>query len=287
MASNGNQSSKVFFITGISTGFGRSIVEHALDAGHYVIGTTRNGTVPYEKHSNLTVLPLSFKNLEDVTDVKSVIDKAYSVHNRIDVVINNAGYAIEGAAVEEYSIKQGKEMYDVNVWGVVAVIQAVLPYLRKQGNGHIINISSIQGLISLPGFSLYASSKWALESISESLAAEVKEYGIYVNVAEPGASKTEVLNNIDTPDHALDIYEKYHHLAQKLLSQVATVDVNKFADSILYIVDNASTLPLRIPLGKRSFNLAKQKSSAQLDDLKKIESLAASVDISSPVTTSG
>ena len=99
MASNGNthQSSKVFFITGISTGMGRSIVEHALNARHYVIGTTRSGTVPYEKHSNLTVLPLQFKTL-NVAYVKSVVSKAYSIYNRIDVVVNNASYGTDGAA---------------------------------------------------------------------------------------------------------------------------------------------------------------------------------------------
>src|ERR1700694_5835872 len=138
MASS-NHTKKVFFITGISTGFGRSIVEHALDAGHYVIGTTRNGSVPYEKHSNLTVFPLSFNHLRDV---KSIVKKAHAIYHRIDVVVNNAGYGIDGA-LEEHRIEQAKEMYDVNVWGTVAIIQRVLPFLRRQGYGHIINISSV------------------------------------------------------------------------------------------------------------------------------------------------
>ena len=175
MASS-NHSKKVFFVTGISTGFGRSIVEHALDAGHYVIGTTRSGTVPYDRHTNLTVLPLSFK---DLNDVKSIVKKAHSIYNRIDVVINNVGYGIDGA-IEEYSVEQAKELFDVNVWGVVSVIQAVLPYLRQQGSGHIINISSVSGVVSAGGTSLYSSSKFAIEAISEALAQEVKEFGIYL-----------------------------------------------------------------------------------------------------------
>jgi len=275
-SNNNTQQRKVFFITGISTGLGRSIVESALNAGHYVIGTTRNGTVPYNQHSNLTVLPLSFNNLHHV---KNIIDQAYNIYNRIDVVINNAGYGLDGAAVEEYSLEQGKELYDANVWGTVAVIQAILPYMRKQGNGHIINIGSVRGVVSLPGFSLYCSSKFTIEAFSESLAAEVKEFGIHVNIMQPGAFKTSFVGNVTTPDQPLDVYQKYRNLVSRHITQSTMGDVVKVGDAILHITNNVSTLPLRIPLGSDSVGWIRGKVTAQLDDLKKVESLAASTDL--------
>jgi len=269
-------SNKVFFITGISSGFGRSIVENALNRGHYVIGTTRNGTVPYEKHSNLTVLPLS--SFSDIHGVKNVIDQAYSIYKRIDVVINNAGYGIDGA-VEEYTIEEGKAIFDVNVWGTVAVVQAVLPYMRQQGSGHIINVSSVVGVVVYPGASLYNSSKFAIEAISEALASEAKPFGIDVTILEPGAFKTSFQGNASRTQNKLSVYKHFHDLYDKF--DAFRGDVDKLGQAIMYIVDNVKSLPIRVPLGSDSVTGIRQKLTSQLEELKKVETLSVSTDIGS------
>jgi short-subunit dehydrogenase len=188
-------------------------------------------------------------------------------------VINNASYGVDGT-VEEYSIEQAKALFDVNVWGTVAVIQAVLPHMRKQGYGHIINISSGAGVVAIPGFSVYASSKFAVEGISESLAAEVRDFNIHVTIIQPGGYKTSF--SAVQGSRPLDIYARYHNVAETFQSHYADGDVNKFADALLYVVDNVTTLPLRIPLGSDVVANIRTKLTAQLDDIKKAEALSLS-----------
>ena len=175
-----------WFITGVSTGFGRALAESVLAKGHKVIGTVRQeaARAPFE-----ALAPgKAFAVVLDVTDeagVHHVIDEVAAQHGTIDVLVNNAGYGLEGA-IEEVSLDQVRRQFEVNVFGAVAVIQAVLPHMRKQRSGHIVNITSMGGLTAFPGVGIYNGSKFALDGISEALAKEVKPLGIKVTDRRPG-----------------------------------------------------------------------------------------------------
>jgi NAD(P)-dependent dehydrogenase (short-subunit alcohol dehydrogenase family) len=182
---------KVWLITGVSRGLGRSIAQAALDHGDVVIGTSRNGkSTLMGEAGKVHVLPL------DVTDrdrIFSAIANAHSLHGRIDVVVNNAGYGLIGS-IEETSIDELQHVLNVNFFGAVHVTQAVLPFLRRQRSGHIVNISSIAGFSAPAGTGFYAAAKYALEGMSLSLRQELAPLGINVTLVEPGALRTDFLD---------------------------------------------------------------------------------------------
>ena len=182
---------KVWLITGVSRGLGRSIAQAALDHGDVVIGISRNGkSTLMGEAGKVHVLPL------DVTDrdrIFSAIANAHSLHGRIDVVVNNAGYGLIGA-IEETSIEELQHVLNVNFLGAVHVTQAVLPFLREQRSGHIVNISSIAGFSAPAGTGFYAAAKYALEGMSLSLRQELAPLGINVTLVEPGALRTDFLD---------------------------------------------------------------------------------------------
>jgi NAD(P)-dependent dehydrogenase (short-subunit alcohol dehydrogenase family) len=181
---------KTFLITGVSSGFGRALAEAALNNGHSVAGTVRSDA---DKQSFEALGEGAHAVILDVTDTKAIAPAVADVESRIgaiDVLVNNAGYGHEGI-LEESSIDELRRQFEVNVFGAVAMIQAVLPYMRKRRAGHILNITSMGGIITLPGLSYYHGSKFALEGISESLGKEVKELGIKVTAVEPGGFRTD------------------------------------------------------------------------------------------------
>lgn len=181
---------KTFLITGVSSGFGRALAEAALADGHTVAGTVRNGA---DKQTFETLGKAAHALVLDVTHTDAIAPAVAGVENgigAIDVLVNNAGYGHEGI-LEESSIEDLRQQFEVNVFGAVAMIQAVLPYMRKRRAGNILNITSMGGIITLPGLSYYHGSKFALEGISESLGKEVKELGIKVTAIEPGGFRTD------------------------------------------------------------------------------------------------
>jgi NAD(P)-dependent dehydrogenase (short-subunit alcohol dehydrogenase family) len=181
---------KRFLITGVSSGFGRALAEAALSDGHIVAGTVRNDA-DKEKFEALGrgahALILDVTNTQAITPAIADIESGIGA---IDVLVNNAGYGHEGI-LEESSIDDLRRQFEVNVFGAVAVIQAVLPSMRRRRAGHILNITSMGGIITLPGLSYYHGSKFALEGISESLGKEVKDLGIKVTAVEPGGFRTD------------------------------------------------------------------------------------------------
>jgi NAD(P)-dependent dehydrogenase (short-subunit alcohol dehydrogenase family) len=207
---------KVWFITGISKGFGKELADVILHAGYRVIGTVRNTNNPAPiQHKNLHILKL---DVSDENQVKDVIAQAYSIYGHIDVVVNNAGYGQAGT-VEEVSITAAKKNYDTNVWGVVSVIQQIIPHMRKQGGGHIINISSFLAVVPLPGMTIYNSTKSALDGIAISLAVEVAKFNIYITNINLGLFRTEFLggDSVVLPDNPLpELYGEYHGGAKAL-----------------------------------------------------------------------
>jgi NADP-dependent 3-hydroxy acid dehydrogenase YdfG len=185
--------SRVWFITGASTGFGRLLAEEVLSAGGKVIATARNR----DKVADLEAkYPQAARALAlDVTDegeVDSAVTQAFAYFARVDVLVNNAGYGVAGA-IEEVSQAEFMPMFETNVFGLLRVTRAFLPHLRKQRSGHILNLSSIGGVVASPGIGFYNSTKFAVEGISEALAAELAPLGIRVTIIEPGPFRTDFL----------------------------------------------------------------------------------------------
>jgi NAD(P)-dependent dehydrogenase (short-subunit alcohol dehydrogenase family) len=181
---------KTFLITGVSSGFGRALAEAAVREGHTVAGTVRKDgdKADFEKLG-----PRAHALLLDVTDTPAIAPAVAAVESRIgaiDVLVNNAGYGHEGI-LEESSMEELVHQFSVNVFGPVAVIKAVLPHMRQRRKGHIINVTSMGGLITMPGIAYYCGSKFALEGISSSLGKEVKSFGIFVTALEPGQMRTD------------------------------------------------------------------------------------------------
>jgi NAD(P)-dependent dehydrogenase (short-subunit alcohol dehydrogenase family) len=183
--------SKLFFITGVSSGLGRALAEEALNAGHRVVGTLRNQQAKDEFEA---LAPgRSFGRILDVTHFAAIAPLVNAVEQElgaVDVLVNNAGYGHEGT-MEESPLTDAIHQFEVNVFGAVAVIKAFLPYFRARRAGHILNVTSMGGFITLPGISYYCGSKFALQGISETLTKELKPFNIAVTAIQPGAFRTD------------------------------------------------------------------------------------------------
>ena len=182
---------QVWIVTGSSRGLGRAIAEDALAAGHHVVATARRP----EQLKDLvdqygkSVLPLQL-DVSDEDQVSSVVGKAIEAFGRVDVVVNNAGYG-DISSVEDVDLDDFRRQIDTNFYGVVYMTKAVIPVMRKQGTGHVIQISSLGARISGPGMTAYQSAKWAVSGFSSGLAQEVAPLGIKVTVLEPGGMRTD------------------------------------------------------------------------------------------------
>ena len=204
MGENSNQQKKVVLLTGASSGIGLATANSLHKAGYEVYGTSRKGAGSGRSYI------FSMVQL-DVTDDKSVakaVSEVLSKAGRIDVLVNNAGIALDAAATEESSIEQAESIFNTNYFGTLRMIKAVLPIMREQKGGRIINIGSIAGVVPVPFNAIYSSSKFAIESLTESLDREVRDQGIRVSVIEPGLINTEMLGNFGQADSKLSVYEK-------------------------------------------------------------------------------
>jgi NAD(P)-dependent dehydrogenase (short-subunit alcohol dehydrogenase family) len=184
---------KVWLVTGASTGFGRELVEYLLAQGARVVATARKveGLKELETRYPETAVVATL-DVTDAQQVEAAVSAALKRFGRVDVLVNNAGYGMVGA-VEESAEGEYRPMFETNVFGLIRVTQAVLPRMRRQGSGHIVNISSIGGLVATPGFGLYNATKFAVEGLSEALAQELKPLGIGVTIVEPGPFRTKFL----------------------------------------------------------------------------------------------
>lgn len=182
---------KVWLITGCSTGFGRALAEAVLNKGDYLLATARK---PEQLRALIEQYPETAKAVRlDVTlfqDIQAAFDTAIATFGRIDVLVNNAGHGLI-AALEEVSDDYIYQYFETNFFGALRLMRAVLPVMRQQGSGHIVNMSSTAGLVGFPGSSLYCGSKFALEGTSEALAKEVESFGVKVTLIEPGAFRTD------------------------------------------------------------------------------------------------
>lgn len=243
---------KVWFITGASRGFGRIWTEAALQRGDKVAATARSlaSLADLQAAYGANVLPLAL----DVTQpdqVTAAVAQAHAHFGRLDVVLNNAGYSLVGT-IEEASAADVRALYETNIFGTLAVIQAALPLLRAQGSGHIIGISSGLGLVTLPLIGYYCSSKWAFEAIHESLAMEIKPFGLHVTLVEPGAYATEFGSDQSLRfAPGLDIYADFRTSFMARLQGSEGGDPRATPAALFAIVDAAEP-PLRLFLGSQN-----------------------------------
>ena len=242
---------KVWMITGASRGFGAEISKAVLATGDKVIASARKveGLDHLSDSENLFKVALDVTNEEQV--IKAV-NSAVKKFGRIDVLVNNAGYGLLGA-VEESSAKEIENLYRTNVFGLLNVTRAVLPTMRKQRSGHIINMSSVGGYASGPGFGLYCSTKFAVEGIGEALSGELAPLGIHATIVEPGYFRTDFLDSssLDTTkerisDYAETVGKTRQVAAEKNRQQPG--DPKKLAKALIQLV-NVPDPPVRLPLG--------------------------------------
>lgn len=275
---------KTWFITGISSGLGLALTKQLLLQGNRVIGTVRSDqpvkALVAEYPKTLSVLKL---DLSLTDSIEAIVSQAFRDAGRIDVVVNNAGYGLFGPA-EGLSTHQIKHQIDTNLLGPVLVTRTALPFLRQQGGGRVIAISSYGGQATHPGASLYHASKWGMEGFFESLAKEVAPFGISVNIVEPGSSRTAFRGNAgermgELPDAYRDT--PLGHMLSRLKDKgyIAKGDPEKMASMILQLTDMESA-PMRLILGsdaydfieaaleERLFSLREQQTQAHVSDSK-------------------
>lgn len=249
--------SKIWFITGASRGFGRIWAEAALERGDKVAATARKveDVADLAERFGDAVLPLAL-DVTDAEQVKQAIPQAHTHFGRLDVVVNNAGYSLMGT-IEEGSEGDVRAEFDANYFGTLRVIQAALPLLRQQGSGHILGVSSGVGLVSFPLIGSYCASKWAFEAMHESLAQEVKAFGIKVTLVEPGAYAT----SFGSPESLkfappMDAYAELRQQVFGNMSSMKRGDPLATAEAMLKIVD-AGDPPLRVFLGSQNLPMVR------------------------------
>jgi len=254
---------KVIFITGASRGFGKLWTEAFLNRGDKVAATVRNldSLSDLSKKYGKALLPVQL----DVTDRQAsfeAVQRAKEHFGRLDVVINNAGYGLFGA-VEETSEKEARDQMEANFFGLLWVTQAVLPIMRQQGSGHIIQVSSILGVAVLPVLGLYNASKFAVEGLSETLATEVKGFGIRVTLVEPNGFTTDWSGASAFHTQPMKEYQPVKDGFTAAMGQDIHGIPEATAGAILQLVDSSNP-PLRLFLGKMALPMAKQAYTQRL-----------------------
>jgi NAD(P)-dependent dehydrogenase (short-subunit alcohol dehydrogenase family) len=272
---------KTFFITGVSGGLGLAFAKEALTAGHRVVGTVRN---PDQATTFTELAPdRAFARLLDVTDdagVVATVDEVESTIAPIDVLITNAGYGFEGT-VEESNMGDLRRQFDVNVFGTVATVKAVLPYMRQRRRGHIVTISSMAGLSALPGVSFYGASKFAIEGFSGSLAQEVASFGIHVTVLALGSFRTDWAGRsmVRAPRSIPDYDALFDPIraARNAKSGNQTGDPAAAARAVLTVLESPNP-PVHLVLGPDALRVLEQGRQSFQTDLDAWMGLTMSTD---------
>ena len=248
---------KTWFITGTSRGFGREWALAALERGDRVAATARDiSTLDdlVERYGD-AVLPLQLDVTDRAAD-RAAVARAHQSLGRLDVVVNNAGYGQFGT-IEELSEEELRAQLETNVFGAFWVTQAALPYLREQGGGHIVQVSSIGGITAFPGIGAYHASKWALEGFSQALAQEVAGFGIHVTLVEPGGFATDWGGSSARHATPLPAYDELHtRMAAARATRTRNPgDPTASAAALLRVVD-AENPPLRVFFGEAPLGIA-------------------------------
>lgn len=272
---------KTWLITGSSRGFGALIAELALTRGDNVVATARNPQAVADRfgtHPNLLAVALDVSSDDDAN---RAVAYGVSRFGRIDIVLNNAGFGLLGA-VEEASAQDVETLYRTNVFGVLAVCRAALPILRQQRSGHIVNVSSIGGYRAGAGFGVYCSTKFAVEGLSEALAAELRPLGIFVTVIEPGYFRTDFLesSSLTVSARVIDDYRDTSGVVRARATEISGKqpgDPTKLASVVMKLVDSVDP-PVRLPIGSDTVQAIREKHQADAKILSTWESVSVSTD---------
>jgi NAD(P)-dependent dehydrogenase (short-subunit alcohol dehydrogenase family) len=270
---------KTFLITGVSSGLGRAFAVAALEAGHRVVGTVRQArdaeafAALAEDRAHPLVLDVT-----DFATIPAAVSQAESLAGPIDVLVNNAGYGHEGV-LEESSIDDLQRQFAANVFGPVAMMQAVLPGMRERRSGHIVNVTSMGGFITMPGITFYCGSKFALEGISEALGKEVAGFGIRVTTLAPGQFRTDWAGrSMDRTPRSIADYDAVMdpiRAARQAKSGHQPGDPAKAAQALLALVASPNP-PVRLFLGADALELVGQKLEAMKAELAAWDALSRS-----------
>lgn len=272
---------KRILITGVSSGFGLALAREALAVGHEVVGTLRQADgiatfealAPGRAHARLL-------DVTDETAIGAVVGAVEAELGPIDVLVNNAGYGHEGV-MEESPLSEMRKQFDVNVFGAVAMMRAVLPGMRARRAGRILNITSMGGIITMPGIAYYCGSKFALEGISEAVGKEVCDLGIHVTAVAPGSFRTDWAGRsmVRSPRTLSDYDAVFDPIRQRRqeVSGKQLGDPRKAAQAMLALMESEAP-PAHLLLGSDALALVREKYMAALDDLVRWESVTRSTD---------
>lgn len=275
------KTAKTLFITGVSSGFGQALAREALAAGHRVIGTVRSESAvamfealaPERAHA----VVLDVTDFEAIDSVVAAVEKRFGP---VDVLVNNAGYGHEGV-FEESPLAEMRRQFDVNVFGAVAVTKAFVPYFRQRRAGHIVNITSMGGYITLPGIAYYCSSKFALEGISDTLSKELAPFNIFVTAVAPGSFRTDwagrsmqrTPRSISDYDQSFDPVRK----AREEKSGHQLGDPQKAARAMLTLIASPAP-PAHLLLGSDAVALVRDKLQRTAESIEQWHALSCSTD---------
>ena len=269
---------KTWLITGCSTGFGRLLVEELLKTDANVVATARDpNSLDDLKNDRLLALKL------DVTDqatITAALQQAIDKFGRIDVLVNNAGYGMVGA-IEESGLDATRKMFETNVFGLMQLTQAVLPIMRAQKSGFIVNMSSAAGAVSTPGFGMYNATKYAVEGMSEALAQEVAPFGIKLTIIEPGPFRTDFAGrSLDTQPEIADYAQSPVAKTRAFIGELSGKQAGDPVKAAQIIIDLAKSdkPPLRLPLGNSSMDRIKAKLTSWQEEIGRVEQLGRSAD---------
>jgi len=275
------QYKRVWFVTGASRGLGALIARAALDDGNAVVAAGRNVEAIVERlGESPALLPVAL-DVTSEAQAKAAVEAAVAKFGRIEVLINNAGFGLL-AAVEESSDADVRRMYDTNVFGLLNVTRAVLPVMRKQRGGHVMNMSSIGGYRAAAGFGVYSSTKFAVEGITEALHAELKPLGIHATVVEPGYFRTDFLDasSLLVGKEIIDDYDATSGNVRRFaagMNHSQPGDPEKLATALVTLAD-AQTPPLRLALGTDTLKAIAEKNAYVAAETESWKALSSSTD---------
>ena len=272
---------KTLFITGVSSGFGQALAREALFAGHRVVGTVRSMAAAREFEALDPAKAHAYVlDVTDTTSIDTIVADVEATFGPVDVLVNNAGYGHEGV-LEESPLEEMRKQFDVNVFGAVAVTKAFLPYFRQRRRGHIINITSMGGFITMPGIAYYCGSKFALEGLSEVMGKELAPFGIAVTAVAPGSFRTDWAGRSmqRSPRRIADYDEVFDPIrqARQEKSGKQLGDPQKAAKAILQLIGSEKP-PAHLLLGSDALALVRAKLAELSAEMDAWEAVTLSTD---------